>query len=1368
MQRQFWAAASRDPSSPAFNVPSVFRLRGNLDVAALEASINTLVARHEILRTTFDLVGDELIQLVAPELAVDVPVVDLSGDVGGQRDEMVEGHVQAAINKRFDLSSGPLVRCMLLRLSGDESILTIVLHHIISDLRTKDLFGAALSDVHNQIKAGREPVVQESPLQYGEYATWHKSFLESDKALEMRSYWEGRAKATAELVTLPSEWRRPPVQSLSGSAVDFHLESDLTRKLKAFSKEQNTNLFLNLLGTFFVLMFRYNRDTAVTVGVPLTNRRQEQHKDVLGCFMNIVPVSVEVPEDANYVDLLRMLRIRLLEAHRNQEIPLETIASQADTLRDGRYNSLFQVGFTFEHPMHLELDGVDVEPIHRHSGGSQLDVFPVLFEEHGEVNGHIEYCTDLYSAEYMELFSANYKATLAEILAEPTRLVATIPILDPVQKVRIENEWNKTRRDYPAESTLKTLFEDQVDRTPNAEALIVGNKRYTYSELNSQSNRLAHRLIAMGVSSGTPVGIFADRSIEMLLAIYAVVKAGGAYVPLDPDYPSARVAGMLHDAEVGLVLTTQQQIGRLPELEIETLCVDAQWREIERFPDHNPAGTSSSDSAAYILFTSGSTGRPKGAVNSHRGICNRLRWMQDEFRLDESDCVLQKTPISFDVSVWELFWPLAVGAKQVLAGPGTHRDPSELIRQINDYGVTTIHFVPSMLEAFLENADVASCTSLRRVVCSGETLPSPLVKTFFSSIDTELYNLYGPTEAAVDVTCYHCQRTDSHQSVPIGRPVANTRIHILDSHMQSLPVGVTGELYIGGVQVANGYINDPDLTAQSFVRDPFGKAPEARLYRTGDLARLRSDGNIEYVGRVDSQVKVRGFRVELGEVEASLRDHPGIAAAAAVLEELGKGDSRIFAYGVPDSESAFTVRKLLENGWKPPARGDSARLKGGLRMAPMPNGLMMCHLNRSETDFVYDEIFTQRSYLKHGIELRDGACVVDVGANIGMFSVFAALAASDVTVYAFEPIPPVFSALQMNVAIRSLNIVSIECGLSDHVGSEEFVYYPHVSILSGSHADKSVDTEAVKAFLAKELAMSGEGDLSSSSGIDELLEERLSTERYTCDLTTISEFLREKDVGYIDLLKIDVERSEHQVLAGIDDPDWDRIGQLCIEVHDADGKLDVILGLLHEKDYVVEVERDSDAGLSKVYAHKGTSSATAMRSPSEGGPLRTTWEDPTELVHDVLAELATRLPEYMVPSSLQLLNELPLTQSGKIDRKSLPDLSCKRTQSASRFREPRSKTEGWLIDLWRRLLKTDDIGLEDNFFSFGGNSLLAVYMVGEIKKISGEAVSVVKVFEYPTIALLAEYLDRGDSTISYIDDANRRARKRRARGRGKG
>ncbi|HEY9747253.1 MAG TPA: amino acid adenylation domain-containing protein, partial [Allocoleopsis sp.] len=588
-----------------------------------------------------------------------------------------------------------------------------------------------------------------------------------------------------------------------------------------------------------------------------------------------------------------------LAAYTHQYVPFQKLVEVSRSDRRLGQNPLYQVMLLLDPPTSNDTSGWILEyPSPVDNGTVTCDLLITLSEGAGGLTGQLSYSTELFSAETIARMAGHFQTLLEGIVTNPDETLAALPLLTLAEQQQLQ-AWNQTQVAYPLELCLHQWVEAQVECTPDAIAVSCEGQHLSYADLNQRANQLAHHLQSLGVQPDTLVGICVDRSLEMVIGLLGILKAGGAYVPFDPSYPSERLAFMLEDAQVPILLTQTHLVDRLPPHQAKVICLDADWEQIAQGYKHNPKSGVTPDNLAYVIYTSGSTGKPKGAMNTHRGICNRLLWMQDEYQLRESDRVLQKTPFSFDVSVWEFFWPLMSGARLVVARPEGHKDPAYLVQLIAEQQITTLHFVPSMLRVFLEEPGVECCQSIRQVMCSGEALPVDLQTRFLERCAAQLHNLYGPTEAAVDVTYWHCQPEENQRSVPIGRAIANTQMYVLDGQLQPVPIGIVGELYIGGVNVARGYLNRPELTAERFIADPFaieGKSyPTPRLYKTGDLGRYRPDGAIDYLGRIDHQVKLRGFRIELGEIESDLTQHPDIQEAVVVVQE-SLGGKRLIAY----------------------------------------------------------------------------------------------------------------------------------------------------------------------------------------------------------------------------------------------------------------------------------------------------------------------------------------------------------------------------------------------------------------------------------------------------------------------------------------
>jgi len=890
-QQRLWLVERLTSGGSAYHIPYAFRLRGPLDVLTLESGLGALTARHEVLRTRFVERDGQPWQEILPPAPVSLAVEDASG-------EELERLAAEEAARPFDLAAAPPFRARLLRLGTEDHVLLLTLHHIASDAWSE----AILFDELSALYGGS--ALPELPVQYADYAAWQRAWPEELLAGRL-SYWTAQLAGLAAL-ELPTDRPRPPVQTFRGASVPLAVPPAVAAPLRALARQHDVTLFMLLLAAWQTLLHRITGQDDVVVGSPVANREQPELRGLVGFFVNLLPLRAGFASEPSFAELLGQVRDMALEGYDHADVPFERLVDELQAERDLSRHPVFQVLFVLQdgQPGSLRLPGVEASRLTTAGEVAKFDLSLGLADLDDEgFAGEIEYNTDLFDRATVERLSGHLGNLLAAVAADPAERVSEIPLLTAEERAQLL-AWNDTAVLYPeGGACLHELIAAQAARTPEAPAVSFEGETLTYRELERRSRALAGRLRAMGVGPETLVGVCAERSLEMVTALVAVLKAGGAYVPLDPDYPADRLAFMLEDAAVPVLLTQARLLDRLPAHGARVVLLDgaADGADIA-------AGPSDPDTAAYAIFTSGSTGRPKGVVNTHRGIVNRILWMQAQYGLTPEDSVLQKTPFSFDVSVWEFFWPLVVGARLVMARPGGHQDPVWLAETIAREGITTLHFVPSMLQVFVEQEGLEKCGSLRRVMASGEALPAGLAARFFARLPrgVELHNLYGPTEAAVDVTWHACR--PGEERVPIGRPVANTRILLLDRHGRPVPVGVAGELHIGGVQVARGYLRRPDLTAERFVPDPEGDGE--RLYRTGDLARYLShgpggpDGEVEYLGRIDHQVKIRGFRIELGEIEEALSRHPEVREAV-VLARGHAGDRTLVAYVVassPDGE----------------------------------------------------------------------------------------------------------------------------------------------------------------------------------------------------------------------------------------------------------------------------------------------------------------------------------------------------------------------------------------------------------------------------------------------------------------------------------
>ncbi len=906
-QTRFWFLSNLDRQAATFNTVVGLRLRGPLHADALERSLYTIVARHEVLRTVIVEIGGEPYQQLDGGKPITVERSMASGATHGERLASARDIVQRATSTPLDLAHGPLMCAMLVTVDEGDHILGIAVHHAVFDGGSVAVFLGELASLYEAFREGKPSPLDELPIQYADYAAFERSWSTSPAGEEHLAYWRKNLTGAATLA-LPTDRPRPAFKGNNAGHVTFELSPELGDAIEQAARTLRASPAIVLLTAYYLVLGRWAQQDDVVVGTIVAGRDRPELEGLIGPFINNLALRTTLAGRPSFAELVGRVKETLLAGTAHQQVPFERVIDALNAPRDASRTPVFQVMFNYlQGGEELRLAGLDVEREGAGAGGWRFDLYLTVGRRiDGRVGGFVEFDADLFDGSTAARFLAHYQTVLEAGLRSPAEEISRLPLMSAAERDEVLREWNATAAPFPADRCLHELIEEQVRRAPDARALSYESASWTYAELNHRANRLARWLRAAGVGPNVFVGVYMERSLEMVASLVAILKAGGAYVPIDPEYPKDRVAYMLRDASTD-VLLTQSRFAETVEHAGTLLAVDTAWDTLPADGSDLELLTRPSD-LAYMIYTSGSTGNPKGARNAHSGIVNRLWWMQSEYRLDESDRVLQKTPFSFDVSVWEFFWPLFTGAELVVAKPGGHRDPAYLAELIVEKAITTIHFVPSMLRIFVSEPTSASCRSLRRVICSGEALPPDLAEEFLGRSSSELHNLYGPTECAVDVTYWQCER--GAPTVPIGRPIANVAMYVLDEHLEPVPVGVIGEIFIGGVGVGLGYHRRPELTAEKFIPDPFSARPAARLYRTGDHGRFRADGALEYIGRMDGQVKVRGFRIELGEIEAALRACDGVNDVTVLVREDTPGDKRIVAYAVPAKGATLVAETL--------------------------------------------------------------------------------------------------------------------------------------------------------------------------------------------------------------------------------------------------------------------------------------------------------------------------------------------------------------------------------------------------------------------------------------------------------------------------
>jgi amino acid adenylation domain-containing protein len=927
-QQRLWFLQQLDLSDASYNVPRAIHLKGSLDVPALRRTLAEIVQRHEVLRTHFANV-DGLLQQIISSDAIPLSVIDLSKHPRAERESKSDQLVAAEATNPFDLEQGPVMRTTLLRLGEQEHIFLLTLHHVVSDAWSAEILFQELGELYEAFSSGRPSPLPPLPIQYADFAEWQREYLQGAVHEEQLAYWKKQLAGINHALALITDHPRPPVQTFRGKYRSLDLPRALSEKLATLSRREGVTTFMTMLAAFDVLLARYTGQEDVVIGTPIVARNREEIERLIGCFVNTLVLRADLSGNPSFSELLRRVREVALEAYAHQELPFEKLVEELEPERSLSHSPLFQVMFAWHHASRVEirLPGLTLDQMPTETSTSKFDLSLVVSEESGNLSCTGEYNTDLFAGTTIERLLGHYQRILEAVVANPEERISELPLLTRAEREQLVVEWNHTRDEVPTE-TIDQLFEAQVERTPNVVAVKFGDLQMTYRDLNSEANRLAHHLRRFGIGPETRVAICVEPSLDMIVGLMGILKAGGAYVPLEPEYPSERISFILEDSEARLLLTQQRFTRSLTASNVQTIYLDSDWLEIARENNENPLGGATAENSAHLIYTSGSTGQPKGVLTAHRASVNRLAWMWQKYPFVADEVCCQKTSLTFVDSISEIFGPLLHGVPLVIIPESVVKDPQRFVAALAANKVTRLVLVPSLLRVILEiGEDLAqNLCGLRYCVCSGETLPVNLATILRERIpQTTLINMYGSSEVAADVTCYEVRNTDGLGAIPIGRPIANTEIYILDSSFQPAPVGVPGEIYVGGEGLARGYLNRPDLTAEKFIPHPFSRDRGARLFRTGDIGRYLSDGDVEYRGRRDNQVKLRGFRIELGEIEAVLASHPAVRQTVVIARDDERGDRQLLAYVVPAGEAQATnelrahLRRKLPNRMIPTA-----------------------------------------------------------------------------------------------------------------------------------------------------------------------------------------------------------------------------------------------------------------------------------------------------------------------------------------------------------------------------------------------------------------------------------------------------------------
>jgi amino acid adenylation domain-containing protein len=914
-QSRLWFLDLLEPNNPAYNIAVAFRLDGALNEEALQRSLQTIIQRHEVLRTTFESQDGVPIQVIHEFNQVPLTITELTNVEKEKQEEHLKNLIREAIISPFNLRSLPLLRVHLYQLAKNIHVFVLVIHHIIADGWSLGLMIKELSLSYTAFCQGEVAKLQPLPIQYADFAHWQRTTFEQTQLPAQLAYWKQKLAGKIEVLELPTDYPRPAIARYQGGTVSFTINREISVAFQRLCEGQGATLFMGLLGVFSTLLMRYSGQKDLLIGTPIANRNRKQIESLIGFFVNTLVIKTDLKGNPDFLELLLRIKEETLQAYAHQDVPFERIVEEIQPERNLSHHPLFQVMFVLQNaPMgKLELPQLQLTPWQIEQVTAKFDLTLLMTETEQGIQGRWEYRTDLFDVATINRMVGHLQTLLECIVANPQQRITELPLLTATEQHQLLVNWNNTQVEYPQDKCLHQLFEVQVEKTPDAIAVVFENQHLTYDELNKRANQLAHYLQYLGVKPEVLIGICVERSIQMVVGLLGILKAGGAYVPLDPTYPQERLSYMLADSGVEVLLTQQSLLESLASHNALMVCLDIDWQAIEQHNQDNLDVGVSSDNLAYVIYTSGSTGVPKGVQICHRSVVNFLNSMSNYPGLIQEDTFNAVTTISFDIAALELYLPLTVGTKLIIASREIVTNADLLLSKLLSSKITAMQATPATWQMLL--AAGWSSNYPLKVLCGGEAL-SPQLAHHILETGSQLWNLYGPTEATIWSTIYQVgadKTVATTEDAPslIGRPIANTQIYILDSHLQPVPVGVPGELYIGGDGLARGYLNRPELTQEKFIPNPFPNSQSERLYKTGDLARYLASGNIEHLGRIDNQVKIRGFRIELGEIETVLNTHPQIEQAVVIATEDAQANKRLVAYVVSEVKS-FSTNQLRE------------------------------------------------------------------------------------------------------------------------------------------------------------------------------------------------------------------------------------------------------------------------------------------------------------------------------------------------------------------------------------------------------------------------------------------------------------------------
>ncbi len=1445
-QQRLWFIHRLDPASPAYNMPQALRLRGALDVGALRRSLTELVRRHEVTRTSLVERGGEAVQVVLPAAPVRLPAVDLSGLPGERREAEGLRRIAEEGERPFDLGRGPLLRALLVRLGPEDWMVQFTMHHVVSDGWSMGVLTREISALYGAYSRGGESPLPELPIQYADFAVWQRRWLSGAVLEAQLAFWRDKLADAPPLLELPTDHPRRTLVGAGEGTRPFALSAGATAALRGLARARDATLFMTLLAAWQTLLGRYAGVDDVVVGTAIANRTRAALEGLIGFFVNTLALRTELSGDPTFLELLERVRETTLGAYQHQDLPFERLVEELAPERSLLHNPLVQVMFALQNAEAgaLSLGDVDVESLRGGRGGAKFDVGVSLFEVGERIVGGLTYREDLFEASTIDRMAGHFRLLLEGAAADPGRPVSALRLMGPEEERRVLEEWNPPRR-RPAGALVPRLLAEQAARTPDAPAASGGGLALSHAELDRRSGRLARMLRSLGVGPETPVGVCLERGPALLVAVLGIWKAGGAYVPLDPDYPAERLAYVLRDAAAPVVLTDAQLAAALPGHGAHVVMLEQVLEGAEpaaERDDAGPAPEGDPDNLAYVIYTSGSTGRPKGVRVSHRSLLATVHAARDAFGLGPDDVMTSLASFAFDIWLFEAVLPLLAGGSVRLVPRERVLETERLVDELA--GCTALHAVPALLRqtVLVLRASGRVLPRMRRVFVGGDAVPPDLLEEMREVFPAaSLHVLYGPTEAAVICAAHESRPADARRQW-VGRPLGNAALYVLDPALRPVPVGLPGELCIGGASVARDYLGRPGQTAERWVPDPFAAEVGARLYRTGDRVRWTAEGELEFLGRTDTQVKIRGFRIEPGEIEAMLAEHPGVeAAVVAVREDAASGERRLVGYVVPAAEDgpADEVREEHVREWEA-LFGDAY----GGEVAGEDPAFHVAGWNSSYTGEPIPE-----PEMREWVEEAAGRVralrprrVLEIGCGTGLLLFRVAPECEEYWGADFSPEALSYLRRQLGRPGRELPQVRLlERAADDFAGipaghfdvvvvNSVAQYFPGVDyllrvidgatgalapggtlwvgdvrslpLLEAFHASvelarapaetpASVLRDRVRRRTArdKELLVAPElfralpARLPRVSGVEIRLKEgRHANEmtRFRYDVAVrvegpppppAPEWRRWDPAGGLAALARDLDERAPGAVALARVPNARVAGALALPealaAHDEARSAAELRALAAEREaaavdpaalrelaeargYRVHARPSAwgGAGELDVLLARGDAGAALVEEAPASPPAWSAWaSDPLagkralRLLPELRGWLRERLPDYMVPGALVLLDGLPLTPNGKVDRRALP---APEAAGDGAYAAPRTPTEETLAGIWAEVLRVERVGVEDDFFALGGHSLMAVRIISRIGEATGVDVPLRVLFEAPTVAALAAWVEEND------------------------